>query len=166
MITSMSRIDLQIWVKSEYSGQKLWAFVILLALKDGASRIDFDPARGDLALTYTIQGTEYDMVPPATSLTNSIVNTLYEIIPSTSWWDRFARMILFQSVRKGRFGVRVDGMETTVDASVDRVQSSVVLRLVPETSMASVAKTALDMIRAKRGLNAPDNTAEEGMAEN
>jgi hypothetical protein len=60
----MNTIDLIRLYERGSPAQKLWAIVLLLAVKDGATRVWYDPSRGDSRLGYEVGGVEYAMVPP------------------------------------------------------------------------------------------------------
>ena len=56
--------------------RKLIYYVLLLALKDRATEVRFEPRRGHFTLSYRVDGVLYEMVPPPADLGPRITNTL------------------------------------------------------------------------------------------
>jgi hypothetical protein len=76
--------------------RKLWAMFITLAIKDGATEFRYEPWRKKGTLRIAIQGKEYEMVPPPSSLAAEMVKAIYQMsVPdlNETWRTRLARSL-------------------------------------------------------------------------
>ena len=127
--------------------QRLWAMVLLLAVKDGAARVWYDPAKGDSRLGYEIGGVEYDLVPPPELIQTQLLKFVEKLLRRRSAWSLIARLFGGRSPPlEGSFVAKFEGQRVTVSATLDLALSRVVLRLSPETRIAPAARAALERV--------------------
>src|SRR5262245_2116396 len=62
------------------SSQRLWAAVLSMALRDGASSIHYHPWNGDAVLSYIVDGTRYILVHPSNDLAENFLTVAREWI--------------------------------------------------------------------------------------
>jgi len=146
----MNTIDLVRLYERGSSAQKLWALVLLLAVRDGATRVWYDPAQGERRLGYEIDGVEAAMVPPPEHLQAKLLQAVGKLIRYRSVW-RFISWLFGGSAHRsapleGTFVAKVGGYGIPVTATFDMVLSRVVLRLSPETSAAPDAQNAIEFV--------------------
>lgn len=77
--------------------RKLWAMVLMLALKDKASEVRYEPWRNKDTLRYRVGGVYYEMIPPPRSLASEMVKTILTLDQPPpplleNWRTRWARM--------------------------------------------------------------------------
>ena len=75
------------------SGRRFWALVLRFATADGASTVRFDPALGDDCLTLTVDGDQFDMVPPPAELRPWLLEMGRELLLGGKWKARLAWLI-------------------------------------------------------------------------
>ncbi|MBI1830608.1 MAG: hypothetical protein HYR84_04055 [Planctomycetes bacterium] len=140
----MTSIDLKLWARRGPL-ELFWTLVILLAMKDRATSVEYDRSRGDHALTYQIDGVEYAMVAPDEEIAETIERTVRELVSPPSFWERVLGHVPIAV--QGEFPIAVGPRLATVEARVDPLRSKVTLNLSPDSSMAKAAKVALDKLR-------------------
>lgn len=146
----MKTIDLERLYERGSPAQKLWAVVLLLSVKDGATRVWYDPAQGDRQLGYEIDGVQYSMAPPPALLRATLLQVMEKLLR----WRSVRRLIFWlfggstsRSARlEGTFVAKVGGEGVTVSAIVDVPQSRVVLRLPRDPSAGRAAQVALERV--------------------
>jgi hypothetical protein len=140
----MKTVDLAELAQRGSDVQKLWALVLLLALKDSATTVCFDPSRGDNALTYIVGGTEIAMVPPPEHLAAQLQSTVEKFILRRSLLSLVSGRRKDPSARiEGDFTAKIGAHQVNLTVSIDR-QGPVVVRLPP-----SVAEEALAALSRK-----------------
>jgi hypothetical protein len=75
--------------------KKLWAIVLLLAMKDRATEVRYEPWRPEGALRYKVDGVYYDMVPPPSHIAPGLINAIHDFCHPRpdSWRTRLARRL-------------------------------------------------------------------------
>lgn len=150
----MNTIDLVRLYKRGSSAQRLWALVLLRAVKDGATEVWYDPDQGDSPLGYEIDGVKYDMVPPPEALQELLLQTVGDLLRPRSAWNLFAWLFSGAASRpvpvEGIFVAKVGVHGVTVSVFSNQERSRVVLRLSPETLAAPVARAALESVLRRR----------------
>jgi hypothetical protein len=74
--------------------RKLWSMVFLLAIKDMATVVRYEPHRGSRALSYQVSGVYQSMVPPPKQVSRELVDELARMLAVTgphgpfAWLDR------------------------------------------------------------------------------
>lgn|GEM_PF-6564748 len=148
----MSTIDLARQAQTDDAAQRFWALVLLVAVKDGASEVRFVPKRGKGRLTYKIEGTEYDLLPPPRFLMADIERAARQMLCPQTLWSRLTDC--FGRARRpaytGTFSAKVGEHRVTVKGAADADQARVVLKLAPSPSMVTAAQTAWQAVRATR----------------
>src|SRR5206468_1844403 len=133
--------------------ERLWAVVLLLAVKDGASRVWYDPARGDRRLGYEIRGREYAMVPPPLSMQALLPLAIRNLSRGRSTFGfmgrLFGRRADLPTTVEAAFMASVGGHGITVSAALDPEWRSVILRLSADAQAALPARDALEAIVTK-----------------
>src|SRR5262249_40216953 len=56
--------------------RRIWSLVILLAIKDGAEEVRYEPSGEGRVLSYKIHGKEYELVPPPRFLAASLLEDM------------------------------------------------------------------------------------------
>jgi hypothetical protein len=144
----MNSIDLVRLFERGAPAQKLWALVLLLAIRDGATRVWFDPAQGDNRLGYEIGGVEKAMVPPPEFVRPSLLKVIGNLMRRRSAWGIIAWLFAGRAARSATvedsFVAQIGEHGVTVTAVLDRARSRVILRLSPETGAVAVARAALE----------------------
>lgn len=75
--------------------QKLWSMVFLLAVKDMATVIRYEPHRGQRSLAYQVDGVYHTMVPPPKQVANELIDELLRLLvlgqgeSPGGWLDRW-----------------------------------------------------------------------------
>jgi hypothetical protein len=127
---------------------KLWALVLLLAIRDGATRVWYDPALGDSQLGYETGGVEIALVPPPQHLQAPLVDEMRRLLHRRGVRGFVARLLGAAVGRsaagENSFVAKAGEREVTVTATLDLLRSRVVLRLSPDTGAAEAARAALE----------------------
>jgi|GEM_PF-3705878 len=58
-----------------FAARKLWGLILLMSVRDRATSIHYHPWRSEGTLTYIVDGTRYELVPPLTEYADTIVDT-------------------------------------------------------------------------------------------
>lgn len=149
----MNTIDLVRLYKRGTPAQKLWTVVLLLAVKDGATRVWYDPAKGESRLGYEIGDVEHAMVPPPKHIEAELTKMAENLVRRRSALGFLAGFFGGSTVRssplEGSFVAKFEGQRVTVSATVDLVGSCVMLRPLPESSAAPAAHAVLKSIFGK-----------------
>jgi hypothetical protein len=128
--------------------QKLWALVLLLAIKDRATRVWYDPALGDSRFGYEISGVEHTLVPPPEHLQALLVKAIRNLLRRRTVRGLIAWLLggtVGQSASvEDFFLAKVGGYEVMVAATLNLPRSRVVLQLSPETGAVAAAHAALE----------------------
>lgn len=148
----MSTIDLVRQAEADVAAERFWALVLLVAFKDGASEVWFDPQRGRRRLTYKIEGAEYDLLPPPRFLMAAIERAARQMLCPQTLWSRLASWFgqARQPACTGAFSATFAEHRATVTGVADADQARVVLKLAPSPSMVTAARTAWEDVRATR----------------
>jgi hypothetical protein len=163
----MNTVDLVRLVKHRSDVHQLWALVLLLSIKDGATRVWYDPAQDDNQLGYEVGGVEYAMVPPPLSLRPLIPKALAGLLRERSVWHLFVSLMRSAFRRlapvEGRCMLKIEQHAVTMSATVEPAWSRVVLRLSPDAAAAEAAGVALESYlkshpRARDGDAGPPQT--------
>jgi hypothetical protein len=147
---SMNTIDLERLATRGKATEKLWAMVLWLAVKDGATRVWYGSTRGEERLGYEVAGKEYAMVPPPGSLEPILLQDIRELMQRRSMWKRLTG--LFREAREpptqveGQFLIQVESHKTVVSATVQQQKASVMLRLTPEVNAGPAAQALLGKV--------------------
>ena len=144
----MNTIDLERLCERGSPAQKLWALVLLLAIKDGATRVWYDPARGDFRLGYEIGGVSYAVVPPPESLEALLANTMADLLHRRSGRNLLGRLLGGPSgpsaPAEDWFVAGVGGHGVAMAATLDLPRSRVILRIPLPAEVEAAAFAALD----------------------
>jgi hypothetical protein len=137
-----------------YDADNLWALVVLLAVKDGASAVCFDASRGDRALTYVIDGTEYEMVPPPEERAAEIGKSAQALFFPRPWWRAVVDWLRGAAHETdGTLTAKTGEHQVLLKVSVDAARPRVVIRLSPDPAAAAAAgaalRTCLDLQRER-----------------
>ena len=149
----MNTIELVTLYERGSAGEKFWALVLLLAIKERASHAWYDPAQGDSRLGLVIDGVKEEMVSPE-QLQSIIPRAMLGLFHQKSLWgyvDSFFRGRAAKvAPTENSFVAKIGGAEVRVWANCDLVKSSVDLRLSPQTNAAVAADSVLkNVLEAK-----------------
>lgn len=146
----MNTIDLVRLAERGSEAQKLWALVLLLAIRDEATRVWYDPALGEDQLGYEIGCRTYAMVPPPKQLEALLPRAVASLLRHWSAWDLMARLFSGALRRpvlvEGTCDLQVGQQEVTMTATVELTRARVLLQLSPEGVAAQDARTALECV--------------------
>lgn len=149
----MKTIDLICLYERGSPAQKLWAVVLLLAVKDGATTVCYDPAQGEKQLSYEIGGIEYALAPPPEHLKTLLPKVVGNWLCKRSAWRLISWLFASSASQlvpmEGMFAAVFNGQRVIVSAAVDKESSRVVFRLFPETSAVPAARNALEFVLRK-----------------
>lgn len=148
----VTTVDLARLIASNRVALKFWGMVILLALRDRASEVRYEPSRGDRSLTYRVDGMDRDMVPPPLHMVQELLEALLEVSR-----PRGVRAFVVRTLRRfvrwveGPLGsytwfvARFEGevASVTVDGYVPQDLGAVVLRLNLSNTNPEPAEAAL-----------------------
>ena len=120
-ITEADRLDA---ADRHQRSRKLWSMVFLLAIKDMATVIRFDPQRSPRSLTYQVHGRYEPMATPPRELTSDLMDEMERLVSGNRTRppvSRLLRKLTRAQIRphrpiKGLLELHVDGQ--TVDAVV------------------------------------------------
>jgi hypothetical protein len=144
----MKTISLIRRLESRSPAEKLWALVLLLAIRDRATKVCYDGTRDDEALSYDINGNRRFMVPPPKFLTLDLIAAAEEMVAHPSGWRRLigwwrsgspAASANVEKVAE----VAVGPERLALQVAVERMTSSVVFQLSPNSQAAFAAKYVL-----------------------
>jgi hypothetical protein len=146
----MVNIDLLNWAEKGHPPQWLWARAIILALKDGASQLCYDPAAGDKALTYRINENTYTMISPPVSLANELIAEIRGVAFArvsffkyiTGLWQKAALSDEF-----GKFSLTLDDKTINITVHSPSSKSMIILNFTPDKHVADSAQLLLERIR-------------------
>lgn len=150
METNPATIDLDLWMESNYPIEKLWAMVLLLALKDRARCVNYNPALGDMALTYEVDGVEYAMVPPPDFMAKEIEKQMRDaLVPPPLWRRLIGRWLSLVSVDNRAAYLKLGAIKALIRGTTDPENVTVSLFFTAESPLADAARNALDRSRAR-----------------
>lgn len=163
----MNTIDLARLYERGSPTEKLWAIVLLLAIRDGATRVWYDPDQGDRRLGYEIDGEEYDMVPPPEQMQAKLLRSVENLIRSRYLWRCFSRLFGGSARRsapqEGTFVAKIGEHGILISANLDKGLSRVVLRLSPEARAVPAAQAALEHVFRNSPATDLRESPEEGL---
>ncbi|MFO0822236.1 MAG: hypothetical protein U0792_03820 [Gemmataceae bacterium] len=82
--------------------KKLWAMLILMAIRDKASSLHYHPWRKDGVLAYVVENTRYEMVPPPAKLAQAcfeVARLMFMPPDQQQFWERSAEHAACSAVR-------------------------------------------------------------------
>ncbi len=156
-------VDLARLAKSPYPPTRLWAFVLLLAVKDKATQVRFAPGQGERALTYTFEGVEYAMVPPPAEMGPSLIEAARRLPCPQGWRTLLARLVgrwkdpMAQTSASFQIGLKGLFTQGSLFVDVPAAPQAVTIRLQPDTAVAERAKELLVSL-----MKAPPSIADHG----
>lgn len=86
----MKPFDLALLLRSP-PPTRLWAMVLLLAIKDRAARVYYRPARENFTLCYEVDGATHEMAPPPVEMAPDIVAAIRNLLYPQGFWHRLLR---------------------------------------------------------------------------
>lgn len=133
--------------------RKLWSMVLLLAIKDLATVIRYEPHRRERALSYRVNGVYYDLVPPGEPLAMGLIDEIEEMATpgGPSWlpsglWRRLAGTADSSAERPQKSLVELKVGDQVVDAIITiestRAGRSVIIYLVDSTVVSETESAA------------------------
>ena len=144
----MNTIDLVRLAQQGSPVQRLWALVFLFAIRDGATRVWYDRAKGESRLGYEIDGVEYDMVPPPEFIEAELLQAMGKLMRRRSVGRFISRLFGGSAGRtmplEGAFVVMVGGHGVMVSTTLDLPCARMVLQLSRDASAAPAAHDALE----------------------
>ena len=130
---------------------RLLILVLLLAVKDGATAVCYDPRRGDRALTYVINGTEYEMVPPPEERAAEIGKAARRLFLPRPWWRAVVDWLRGAArATEGTLAAKAGARQVLLTVSVDAARPRVVIRLSPDPAASAAAGAALQSCLSAR----------------
>jgi aspartyl-tRNA(Asn)/glutamyl-tRNA(Gln) amidotransferase subunit A len=124
------------------STRHLLSMFLLLAIKDRAKYLRFEPVEGDYLVSYTVRGTWRPLVPPPRALAEVIADVCRRFASPSGWQYRTGRLLrrwagrldhLDARVVSGRFLVKFEEDVTEVRATIESTHHGPVLQLEFET---------------------------------
>jgi len=88
-------------------GLKLWSMVLLLAIRDMATVIRFEPHRGKRSLIYRVNGLYQDLMSPPLEMADELIEQIEDLIKFGESKRRLARLMRWLFERDGTVSTMV-----------------------------------------------------------
>lgn len=132
--------------------RKLWVMVLLLAVKDMATVVRFEPHRGRRSLIYRVNGLYHDLMSPPRELANELIDHIQAIIDQShgsrgTWLKRWINQLRperLPTTPKALVELRIEDqvVDAIVSIPLTKFGRSVVFAVVDGTEWADTRSAA------------------------
>lgn len=139
----MKSLDLERMAARGTPAEQVWGCVLLLAIRERASRTWYDPAQGDSRLGFEVDGVNHDLIPPPAALEADLPGAMVRLLERRTAWEFLASLFGGGAAAavpvESAVVAKVEGAVVTVSVTCDLRASRVEVRLSPTPFTAAAA---------------------------